>query len=157
MLRNPAYRGRACYGKTELRPRQRITRALRKRGGLASRDSANHERPRPDWIEIAVPALISEETFALAQEQLEQNKRHSPRRTIEPSLLQGMLVCELVAMHSIALPRAPPRASFITTGAWVRMPIAISGARFAITRPSVRITWMRWSGRNSCGCWRTRA
>jgi site-specific DNA recombinase len=94
MLRNPAYRGRACYGKTELRPRQRITRALRKRGGLASRDSANHERPRPDWIEIAVPALISEETFALAQEQREQNKRHSPRRTIEPSLLQGMLVCE---------------------------------------------------------------
>ena len=90
MLRNPAYRGRACYGKTELRPRQRITRALRKHGGLASRDSANHERPRPDWIEIAVPALISEDTFALAQEQLEQNKRHSPRRTIEPSLLQGM-------------------------------------------------------------------
>jgi site-specific DNA recombinase len=48
--------------------------------GLASRDSANHERPRPDGIEIAVPALISEETFALVQEQLEENKRHSPRR-----------------------------------------------------------------------------
>jgi site-specific DNA recombinase len=94
MLRNPAYRGRACYGKTELRPRQRITRPLRKRQGLASRNSANHERPQQDWIEIAVPALIREETFALAQEQLEQNKRHSPRRTIEPSLLQGMLVCE---------------------------------------------------------------
>jgi site-specific DNA recombinase len=94
LLRNPAYRGRACYGKTELRPRQRITRPLRQRNGLASRDSANHERPRQDWIEIAVPALVSEETFALAQEQLEQNKRHSPRRTIEPTLLQGMLVCE---------------------------------------------------------------
>jgi len=94
MLRNPAYRGRACYGKTELRPRQRITRPLRKRQRLASRDSANHERPRQDWIEIAVPALVSEQTFDLAQEQLEQNKRHSPRRTIEPSLLQGMLVCE---------------------------------------------------------------
>jgi site-specific DNA recombinase len=94
ILRNPAYRGRACFGKTELRPRQRITRRLRKRQGLASRDSANHERPRQDWIEIPVPGLISEETFALAQEQLEQNRRHSPRRTIEPSLLQGMLVCE---------------------------------------------------------------
>jgi len=94
LLRNPAYRGRACYGKTELRPRQRITRPLRQRNGLASRNSANHERPRQDWIEIAVPALISEEAFALAQEQLEQNKRHSPRRTIEPTLLQGMLVCE---------------------------------------------------------------
>lgn len=94
LLRNPAYRGRACYGKTELRPRQRITRPLRQRNGLASRDSANHERPRQDWTEIAVPALVSEETFALAQEQLEQNKQHSPRRTIEPTLLQGMLVCQ---------------------------------------------------------------
>ncbi|HEY7578599.1 MAG TPA: recombinase family protein [Acetobacteraceae bacterium] len=94
LLRNPAYCGRACYGKTELRPRQRITRPLRQRNRMPSRNSANHERPRQDWIEIAVPALISEETFALAQEQLEQNKRHSPRRTVEPSLLQGMLVCE---------------------------------------------------------------
>ncbi len=41
-----------------------------------------------------MPALVSEATFALAQEQLERNKHHSPRRTIEPSLLQGMLVCE---------------------------------------------------------------
>jgi site-specific DNA recombinase len=38
--------------------------------------------------------LVSDATFALAQEQLEKNKRFSPRRTIEPSLLQGMLVCQ---------------------------------------------------------------
>jgi len=94
MLRNPAYRGTACYGKTELRPRQRITRPLRQRQGLPSRTSANHERPRADWIEIPVPPLVSEEMFALAQEQLEQNKHYSPRRTIEPTLLQGMLVCK---------------------------------------------------------------
>ncbi len=94
MLRNPAYVGRACFGKTELRPRQRITRPLRQRKGHATRNSANHERPRQDWIEIPVPALVSESTFALAQEQLERNKHHSPRRTVEPSLLQGMLVCE---------------------------------------------------------------
>lgn len=93
MLRNPAYRGAACYGKTELRPRQRITRPLRQRQGVPSRDSANHERPRQEWIEIPVPALVAEETFALAQEQLESNKKHAPRRTAEPTLLQGMLVC----------------------------------------------------------------
>ena len=29
ILRNPAYQGKACYGKTELRPRQRITRPIR--------------------------------------------------------------------------------------------------------------------------------
>ena len=94
MLRNPAYCGKACYGKTELRPRQRITRPLRQRNGVASRDSANHERPRQEWIEVPVPPLVSEEVFALAQEQLQKNAHHSPRRTIEPTLLQGMLVCQ---------------------------------------------------------------
>jgi site-specific DNA recombinase len=93
MLRNPAYGGKACYGKTELRPRQRITRPIRLRNGVSSRDSANHERPRQDWIEIAVPALVSDETFELAQEQLEKNRRFAPRRTAQPSLLQGLLVC----------------------------------------------------------------
>jgi site-specific DNA recombinase len=94
MLRNPACRGRACYGKTEQRPRQRVTRPLRQRKALPSRDVGGHERPRADWIEVPVPALVSEEIFALAQEQLEKNKRHSPRHTIEPTLLQGLLVCE---------------------------------------------------------------
>src|SRR5467141_2178563 len=94
MLRNPAYRGTACYGKTEQRPRQRVTRPLRQRKALPSRDVGGHERPRADWIEVPVPALVSEELFALAQEQLEKNQRHSSRRTVEPTLLQGMLVCE---------------------------------------------------------------
>src|SRR5258708_21589694 len=94
MLRNPAYRGTACYGKTEQRPRQRVTRPLRQRKALPSRDVGGHERPRAEWIEVPVPALVTEEVFALAQEQLEKNKHHSPRRTIEPTLLQGILVCE---------------------------------------------------------------
>ena len=94
MLRNPAYRGTACYGKTEQRPRQRVTRPLRQRKALPSRDVGGHERPRAEWIEVPVPTLVSDEMFALAQEQLEKNRRHSPRRTVEPSLLQGMLVCE---------------------------------------------------------------
>jgi site-specific DNA recombinase len=106
MLRNPAYHGKACYGKTELRQRQRITRPLRQRNALPSRDSANHERPRPDWIEVPVPALVSEQTFALAQEQLGKNKHHSPRRTTEP--LQGMLVCQ---QCGYALYRASARTS----------------------------------------------
>src|SRR5215475_11389066 len=54
MLRNPAYRGTACYGKTEQRPRQRVTRPLRQRKALPSRDVGGHERPRAEWDEIAV-------------------------------------------------------------------------------------------------------
>jgi site-specific DNA recombinase len=93
MLRNPAYKGRACFGKTQSVERKKITRPLRKRGGFSPRDSAHKECPREQWIQIPVPALISEDLFALAQERLQSNKRHSPRRTIEPTLLQGMLVC----------------------------------------------------------------
>ncbi len=93
MLRNPAYKGKACFGKTQIVERQKITRPLRKRGGFSPRCSANRERPRQDWIEIPVPALVKEEVFALAEEHLEHNKRYSLRRTIEPTLLQGMLVC----------------------------------------------------------------
>jgi site-specific DNA recombinase len=93
MLRNPAYRGTACFGKTEIRSRQRVTRPLRMRGGVAKRNSANHERPRTEWIEIPVPAIVSEETFALAQELLTANKTHAPRRTIEPSICQGVVSC----------------------------------------------------------------
>jgi len=93
MLRNPAYKGTACFGKTERAERQKVTRSLRQRGGFSPRCSANRERPREDWIEIPVSAIVGEETFGLAQERLEQNKRFSLRRTIEPTLLQGMLVC----------------------------------------------------------------
>lgn len=93
MLRNPAYKGTACFGKTGRAQRQKITRPLRLRGGFSPRSSCNRERPRGEWIEIAVPAIVSQETFEIAQERLEQNRRLSLRRTIEPTLLQGMLVC----------------------------------------------------------------
>jgi site-specific DNA recombinase len=93
MLRNPAYIGKACYGKTRSRERKKVTRPLRQRGGFSPRCSANQEQPHDEWIEIPVPAIIDEGMFALAQERLEQNKRYSPRRTLEPTLLQGMLVC----------------------------------------------------------------
>ncbi len=50
--------------------------------------------PAPSWIEIPIPPLVSEDTFALAAERLADNKRFAPRRTIEPSLVQGMVVCK---------------------------------------------------------------
>jgi len=94
MLRNPAYQGSACFGKTESCPRQRITRPLRQKGGYSRRSSSSKEKARSEWIEIAVPALVSPEVFALAQERLTQNKQLSLRNTREATLLQGLLVCE---------------------------------------------------------------
>ena len=93
ILRNPAYKGTACFGKTEHAERKKITRLLRKRGGFSPRCSCSRERPREEWIEIPVPPLVSEATFYLAQERLERNKQFSRRHTKEPTLLQGLLVC----------------------------------------------------------------
>jgi site-specific DNA recombinase len=108
MLRNPAYRGAACFGKTRVATRQRVTRPLRMRGGMATRDSANHERPREEWIEIPVPALIDEPTFARAQELLQENKVRAQRRTIAPSLVQGLVSCRRCGY---ALSRTSTRSS----------------------------------------------
>jgi site-specific DNA recombinase len=93
MLRNPAYIGKACFGQRAPSTRQRITRRLRLTGRLPVRDQARRDRPREEWVEIPVPALIAEDTFAWAQAQLEHNIRFARRRTKRPTLLQGLLVC----------------------------------------------------------------
>jgi site-specific DNA recombinase len=93
MLKNPAYMGIACYGKTQLTERQRIIRPLRQKGGFSPRCSSHRDRPREEWIEIPVPAIISDEVFEQAQVLLERNKRLSRRNTKTPTLLQGILVC----------------------------------------------------------------
>ena len=93
MLRNPAYRGKACFGKTRQMPRTYVTRPLRLSGRTASATTGGHEKPREEWIEVPVPAIVTEETFALAEERLAMNKTHSPRRTKTPSVVQGLVSC----------------------------------------------------------------
>jgi site-specific DNA recombinase len=94
VLRNPAYRGVACFGKTRASARTRVMRPQRRRGVTALTMTEGHERPREEWIEIPVPALVSEESFARAQELLQENKIRSRRRTIEPSVVQGLVSCQ---------------------------------------------------------------
>src|ERR1700723_3164391 len=94
VLRNSAYRGVACFGKTRASARTRVIRPLRRRGVVTPSTTAGHERPREEWIEIPVPALVSEQSFARAQELLQENKIRSRRRTIEPSIVQGLVSCQ---------------------------------------------------------------
>ena len=63
MLRNPAYCGKACYGKTEHAERQRITKPLRAKGGFVVQNGCNREKPREEWIEIPVPPIVSSGYF----------------------------------------------------------------------------------------------
>ena len=93
MLRNPAYAGQAAYGKTHATGAPvRATRQARLRGQRSARTSRQHAAPE-QWKQIAVPALVTAEQFALAGQRLERNRVISPRNTKRPSLLQGILVC----------------------------------------------------------------
>ncbi|MEU2867137.1 recombinase family protein [Streptomyces mirabilis] len=96
LLRNPAYMGRAAFGKTQaVSTAPRANRTSRLAGRSIPAKAGVVARPREEWIEIPVPALVSEEVFALVQRRLAENAKFSPRNTKTPALLQGLLVCDV--------------------------------------------------------------
>jgi hypothetical protein len=89
MLDNPAYIGRAAFGRAHfLAPRPRL-RPIRRYLKPSPRATSRVAAPRDEWIEIPVPAL-----FEAARGQLDENR--SRKRDREPGqrwLLQGLTVC----------------------------------------------------------------
>jgi site-specific DNA recombinase len=61
--------------------------------------SSRRMRPREEWQPFSAPAIVSEETFELAQQRLVQNKKMAARRTKRPYLLRGLIECECCQMH----------------------------------------------------------
>lgn len=96
MLRNPAYAGRAAFGKTTVdhRDRPALNRTGRLAGKARSTNSATRQRDPVDWIEVAVPAIVDEDTFELAARRLADNKRFATRNSTTPSLLRGLIACQ---------------------------------------------------------------
>ncbi len=94
MLRNPAYAGRACFGKT-MRTDQTagLNRTARLAGRATPRRYTVVDRARSDWLEIPVPALVDEDTWQQVQRRLADNKRYATRNSSNPSLLQGICAC----------------------------------------------------------------
>src|SRR6266581_1928182 len=94
MLRNPAYAGTAVFGKTMvLQESPGLNRRARLEGRTTPRASKTVDRPREEWIEIPVPAIVTAETFQRAARRLADNKRYAARNTRVPSLLQGLAAC----------------------------------------------------------------
>ena len=94
MLRNPAYAGRAVFGKTMATSgTPGLNRVARLQGRTTPRAVKTVDRPREEWLEIPVPAIVDEVTFARVQQRLEDNKRFAARNTKVPSLLQGLAAC----------------------------------------------------------------
>jgi site-specific DNA recombinase len=94
MLRNPAYAGRAVFGKTMATSgTPGLNRVARLQGRTTPRAVKTVDRPREEWLEIGVPAIVDQETFDRVQQRLEDNKRFAARNTKVPSLLQGLAAC----------------------------------------------------------------
>jgi site-specific DNA recombinase len=92
ILRNTSYRGLA-YGNRERRAPSRrryplSAREPRRGGGVACQ-----ARPAAVWIGVSVPALVTEDQFAAAQERLARNQRWSPRSTRGEYLLRRLVSC----------------------------------------------------------------
>ena len=94
MLRNPAYVGRAEFGKTRVGPARPKLRPQRGRPAHGRRTGSTDEAPAEDRVPIPVPAVVSEAVFAAVAEQLATNrKRRRESQRGAKYLLQGLVVC----------------------------------------------------------------
>jgi site-specific DNA recombinase len=94
ILRNPAYKGQAAYGKRRIVPRLPRLRPQRNGCEQPRRPVSWHRTPPEEWTSIPVPALVEESLFEAVQEQLRENKRrHRLAAQGAKYLLQGLLVC----------------------------------------------------------------
>ena len=94
MLKNPAYKGQAGFGKTHACALQPRLRAQRGHPLQPRRARSSYDVPARDWLMLPVPAIVSEDLFAAVQAQLEENRRRARTgRRGARYLLQGLLVC----------------------------------------------------------------
>ena len=94
ILKNPAYKGSAAFGKTEAVPMKPKLRIQRGDPPIPRRPVSTVNAARDKWISIPVPALVSEDLFEAVQLQLEENRQHARQsKRGARYLLQGLLVC----------------------------------------------------------------
>lgn len=99
MLNNPIYTGQGYYNRTKSGvPRKETRRTFH----LRTDNYAREPRPPEEWVPITAPAIISEETFAQAQEQLKHNQA-TARRAYQPTsqryLLRTLVRCGQCQLH----------------------------------------------------------
>ncbi len=96
ILQNPAYQGRAAYGKTHMMPRGKKARPRAARGRPAEprRSNAPVAADPKDWVFVPVPALVDVALFRATQEQLQENRSRARLGRRRPGyLLQGLTCC----------------------------------------------------------------
>jgi hypothetical protein len=97
MLENPTYKGRALYNRHQFLPSTTGRKSLLTR-----------LRPSHEWIEIPVPAILSDDLFDAAQRVARDHSYFSPRRTgPDHWLLRRLVVCGHCGIKAYCQGRRP--------------------------------------------------
>ena len=75
MLKNPAYKGSAAFGKTRTGPRRPQLRTQRGHAKTPRRTGSTYDTEASEQLSIPVPAIVSEELFDVVQKQLTENRQ----------------------------------------------------------------------------------
>jgi site-specific DNA recombinase len=94
LLKNPAYKGAATFGRTRVGERRPRLRPMRGKPEQPRNAKSRYKGATEDQITIPVPAIVSVGLFDAVAEQLAENQKHNRQRKRGPSyLLQGLLQC----------------------------------------------------------------
>jgi len=96
ILQNPAYYGKAAFGKTRMMPRAKGARLRPPRGRPTQprRTYVPTDADQEEWVFIPVPPLIEPALFHAAHRQLNENRTRAQMGIRRPGyLLQGLLSC----------------------------------------------------------------
>jgi site-specific DNA recombinase len=95
ILKNPAYKGLAAFGKTKIGNRLQNIRPQKHSSEQPKRNYSVYNVDKESWIYVPVPAIIDESVFEVVQEQLTENQKVARvRRRGAVYLLQGLLECK---------------------------------------------------------------
>ncbi|MBX9703494.1 MAG: recombinase family protein [Silvanigrellaceae bacterium] len=130
LLKNPAYKGTAAFGKTKIGPRLPRIRQQRHLTGQPKHNYSIFPVEKEKWIYIPVPAIIDEVIFEAVQKQIEENKKTArTRRNGATYLLQGLIVCRHCNYAFYGKPVQNKRGDKIDSYAYYRC-IGTDGYRF---------------------------
>jgi site-specific DNA recombinase len=92
LLRSETYAGVWHYNKKVAEP----PRTIRKPHAIRRRvNTAQHVRPRDQWVAVEIPAIVSRETFEAAQAQLARARQFCRRKMHREYLMVGLIRCGL--------------------------------------------------------------
>lgn len=95
MLKNPAYKGQAAFGKTKVGVKLQHIRPQKHSCEQPKDNYSTYSVEKANWIYVKVPNIVDEDIFDIVQEQLAENRKIArTRERGAKHLLQGLIVCK---------------------------------------------------------------